>query len=44
MRKFGTGYIVVVRKQIKSSRKDGVDEKLVFKTKGSYIVLEKDTP
>ena len=43
-REFDTGDIVVVRKQVKSSRKDGVYPKLVFKTKGNYIVLEKDIP
>ena len=33
-REFYTGDIVVVRKQVKSSIKNGVSKKLVFKTKG----------
>ena len=44
MREFDTGYLVILRKQVKSSRKYGIDQKLVFKTKGSYRFLEKDTP
>ena len=39
MREFDTGDIVVVMKQVKSNRKDGVYQKLVFKTKGTYGVL-----
>ena len=31
MNKFDTGDIVVGRKQVKSSRKDGIAQKLVFK-------------
>ena len=44
MREFDTGYIVVVRKQAKLSRRYGISQKLLFKTKGPYRVLEKDTP
>ena len=44
MREFNTGDLVVVRKQVKSSRKDGIPHKLLFKTKGPYIVPEKTTP
>ena len=44
MREFGIGDLLVVRKQVKSSRKDGVSQKLVFRTDGPYIVLEKATP
>ena len=40
---FDTGYLVVVRKQVKSIRKYWIAHKLVFKTKGLYRVLEKDT-
>ena len=43
MRKLATGEILVVRKQVKSSRKELVSHKLVFKTKGTYRVLEKAT-
>ena len=39
MRKFYTGDLVIVRKQVKSSRKDGIPQKLLFKTKGPYRVL-----
>ena len=39
MRNFDTGNLVVVRKKVKSSRKDGVYQKLVLKTKGPYRVL-----
>ena len=35
---------MLVSKQAKSSIKDGIAQKLVSKTKGPYIVLEKDTP
>ena len=41
MREFDTGDLVVLSKQVKSSRKYGVAQELVFKTKGPYIVLEK---
>ena len=44
MREFDTVYLVVVKKKGKSSRKDGVAQKLVLKTKGPYRVLDKDTP
>ena len=44
MREFDTGDIVVVKNHVKSSRKDGVTQKLVFKTKGPYRVLEKAAP
>ena len=44
MRKFDTGEIVVVNKQMKSTGKDGLSQKLVFKTKGPYRVLDKATP
>ena len=44
MREFDTGYLVVVSKQVNSSRKYGISQKLVFKTKVPYIVLEKATP
>ena len=43
MREFDTGDLVVVRKKLKSRIKDGIANKLVFKTKGPYRVLEKDT-
>ena len=39
MREFETGYIVVVMKQLKSIIKYRVSQKLVFKTKGPYIVM-----
>ena len=39
MRKFDTGYLVVVRKQVNSSRTYGIAHKLVFKTKVPYRVL-----
>ena len=35
---------MVVRKQVKSSIKDGISQKLVFKTKGPYIVIDKAAP
>ena len=35
---------MIVRKEFKSSIKDGVAHKLVLKTKLPYIVLEKDKP
>ena len=35
---------MVVSNQVKSSRKDGVSQKPVFKTNRPYRVLEKDTP
>ena len=44
MREFYTVDLVVVRKQVKSSGKDGISHKLAFKTKGPYRVLEKATP
>ena len=44
MREFHTGDLVVVRKHAKSSRKDGISQKLLFKTKGTYRLLDKDTP
>ena len=39
MREFYTRDLVVVRKQVNSSRKDGISQKLVFKTKELYRVL-----
>ena len=44
IREFGTGYIVVLKKQLKSSIKNGVSHKLLSKTKGPKRVLEKNTP
>ena len=44
MREFDTGDLLVVRKQVNSTIKDGKTQKLVFKTKGPYRVLEKATP
>ena len=44
VREFDTGNLVVVRKQVKSTRKYGIYHKLVFKTKGPYRVLDKATP
>ena len=38
---FDTRDLLVVRKKVKPSRKDGMYQKLVFKTKGPYIVLDK---
>ena len=35
---------MVVRKQLKSRRKYGIAQKLLFKTKGPYRVLKKATP
>ena len=43
-REFDTGDIVIVSKQVKSIIKDGVSPKQVFKTKGTYRVMEKDKP
>ena len=39
VRKFYTGGIVVVRKQVNIFRKDGVAQKLLVKIKVPYIVL-----
>ena len=44
MREFDTGDFVLVREKVKSSRKYGISQKLLFKTKGPYRVLEKATP
>ena len=44
MREFDIGDLLVVRKHVNSSRKYGIDQKLVFKTKGQYRFLEKATP
>ena len=44
MRKFDIVHIVVVTKQVNSSRKDRMSTKILFKAKGNYIFLEKDTP
>ena len=41
MRDFETGYLVLVSKQVKSIRKEGISQKLVLKTKIQYRVLEK---
>ena len=35
---------MIVIKQVKSSRKDVISQRFVFKTKGLYRVLEKTTP
>ena len=35
---------MVVSKYVKASRKYGISQKLVFKTKGPYIVLDNYTP
>ena len=43
-REFDTGEILAVSKYMKSIIKDGVDPKLVFKTRGTYRVLYKATP
>ena len=43
MREFETEYLVLVRKQVKSSIKDGMAHILVSKTKVPYMVLEKAT-
>ena len=43
-RGFYTGYIVVVSKKMKSSRKHKLDQKIVLKTKRIYRVLEKYIP
>ena len=43
-REFDTGEIVVLRKQVKSRRKEEIPPKLVFKTKLIYRVLETATP
>ena len=42
MMEFDTGYLVIVREQVKSIRKDGISQALVFKTKVPNRVLEKD--
>ena len=41
MREFYTGDLLIVRKQVKSIRKYGISQRLVFKTKGPCRVLEK---
>ena len=38
------GYILIVRENVKSNRKDKISEKLVFKTKEPYTVMKKATP
>ena len=43
-REFDTGEIVVVKKQVKSIRKDIIAHKLVLKKKGPYKVLDKAAP
>ena len=42
-REFDTGDIVVVHKQVKSIRKEGISKRLVFKAKVTYKILEKAT-
>ena len=44
IKELGTGDILVVRKQVKSRRKNRVDKKILLKTKGPYRFLEKDKP
>ena len=44
IKEFDTGDLVVVIKLVKSSRKYGIAQKLAFKTKLPYRVLEKATP
>ena len=44
MREFDAGDLVIVSKQVKSRGKYVIAQKLVFKTKGTYRVLEKVTP
>ena len=44
MRKFDTGDLVVVKKQVKSSIKHGLSHKLLFKKKIPYRDLEVATP
>ena len=44
MRESDTRDLVVVSKQVKLRRKDGIAQKLVFKTKGPYIFLGKAKP
>ena len=44
MMEFNTGDLVLVRIQVKSTRKDGVAQKLSFKTKGPYRFLDNATP
>ena len=44
MKEFYTGELAIVRKQVKSSRKNRIAHLLLFKTKGLYKVLEKDIP
>ena len=39
MREFDTGELVIVRKQVKSIRKYGISQRILFKTKGPYRVL-----
>jgi hypothetical protein len=39
--KFNPGALVIVRKQVQSKASKGRPEKLVFKPKGPYPVLEK---
>ena len=34
---------MLVRKQVQSSRKDGLSQNLLFETKGPYRVIEKNT-
>ena len=43
-REFYTGENVVVRERFKSNIKYGVSQKIVFKSKVTYISLEKVTP
>ena len=35
---------MVVRNQVKLRIKYGIDQKFLFKTKGTYIVMDKSTP
>ena len=44
MKEFDTEDLVIVRKLVNLSIKYGIAQKLVFKTKGPYIVLYKATP
>ena len=44
MRDFDTEEIMVVRNQLNSIRKYGVSQKLIFRTKWAYRVLEEDIP
>ena len=43
-REFYTRDIVVARNKVKSSRKYGIDQKLVLKTKGPYRFMYKAKP